>query len=118
MEAKPTVLVTGVSTGIGYGLLEVLTTEGYHVFGSVRKQADADRLKKKFGEAFTPLLFDVTNEAAVKAAAEQVHHHFAELKLQSNLFSGTSNSQLNSPNYSRFPIIHHNFHGWRVKRGA
>jgi len=42
------------------------------VFGSVRKQADADRLKSEFGANFTPLLFDVTDEAAVLAAARDV----------------------------------------------
>ena len=71
MNSKPNVLVTGVSTGIGYSLVEVLVAEGYHVFGSVRKQADADRLAATFGNSFTPLLFDVTDEAAVKHAAEQ-----------------------------------------------
>ena len=34
--------------------------KGFRVFGSVRKQADADRLQKEFGAAFVPLLFDVT----------------------------------------------------------
>ena len=72
MEESKAIVVTGVSTGIGYGLLGVLTGAGYHVYGSVRKQADADRLQKEFGAAFTPLLLDVTNEAAVKAAAAQV----------------------------------------------
>jgi hypothetical protein len=38
----------------------------------VRKQADADRLSREFGTNFTPLLFDVTDEAAVLAAARQV----------------------------------------------
>jgi NAD(P)-dependent dehydrogenase (short-subunit alcohol dehydrogenase family) len=42
------------------------------VFGSVRKQADADRLKGEFGANFTPLLCDVTDEAAVLAAARKV----------------------------------------------
>jgi NAD(P)-dependent dehydrogenase (short-subunit alcohol dehydrogenase family) len=42
------------------------------VFGSVRKQADLDRLKATFGKNFTPLLFDVTDEAAVLAAAREV----------------------------------------------
>jgi NAD(P)-dependent dehydrogenase (short-subunit alcohol dehydrogenase family) len=42
------------------------------VFGSARKEADADRLKREFGANFTPLLFDVTDEAAVLAAARQV----------------------------------------------
>jgi NAD(P)-dependent dehydrogenase (short-subunit alcohol dehydrogenase family) len=38
----------------------------------VRKQADADRLRSEFGANFTPLLFDVTDEAAVLAAASEV----------------------------------------------
>ena len=42
------------------------------MFGSVRKQADADRLKSEFGANFTPLIFDVTDEAAVLAAAREV----------------------------------------------
>ena len=42
------------------------------MFGSVRKQADADRLKGEFGANFIPLLFDVTDEAAVLAAARGV----------------------------------------------
>jgi NAD(P)-dependent dehydrogenase (short-subunit alcohol dehydrogenase family) len=36
------------------------------------KQADADRLRSEFGANFTPLLFDVTDEAAVLAAAREV----------------------------------------------
>jgi NAD(P)-dependent dehydrogenase (short-subunit alcohol dehydrogenase family) len=42
------------------------------VFGSVRKPADADRLRNEFGASFTPLIFDVTDEAAVLAAAREV----------------------------------------------
>jgi NAD(P)-dependent dehydrogenase (short-subunit alcohol dehydrogenase family) len=66
------VVVTGVSTGIGWGTAKVLTGRGVRVFGSVRKAADADRLKQEFGDRFVPLIFDVTDEAAVRAAAEQV----------------------------------------------
>lgn len=66
------VVVTGASTGIGWGCVKVLVGRGFHVFGSVRKQADADRLQKEFGQAFTPLLFDVTDEAAVNAGAATV----------------------------------------------
>ena len=67
-----TVVVTGVSTGIGWGCVRVLVANGFHVFGSVRKQTDADRLTKAFGEQFTPLIFDVTDEKAVSAAAREV----------------------------------------------
>lgn len=66
------IVVTGASTGIGWGCVKVLVGKGFHVYGSVRKQADADRLSKEFGAAFTPLLFDVTDEAAVHAAARDV----------------------------------------------
>jgi len=42
------------------------------VYGSVRKPADAERLQQEFGVNFTPLLFDVTDESAVLAAAREV----------------------------------------------
>ncbi|MGH6680523.1 MAG: SDR family oxidoreductase, partial [Bradyrhizobium sp.] len=65
-------VVTGVSTGIGQASAKLLLDKGFRVFGSVRKQADADRLEREFGSNFTPLLFDVTDEAAVLAAAREV----------------------------------------------
>src|SRR5436305_4431115 len=65
------IVVTGASTGIGWGCVKVLTGKSFHVFGSVRKQADADRLKAEFGARFTPLLFDVTDAAAVNRGAEE-----------------------------------------------
>ena len=66
------VVITGTSSGIGWGAAKVLLDRGFRVFGSVRKQADADRLKEEFGINFTPLLFDVTDEAQVLAAARDV----------------------------------------------
>jgi NAD(P)-dependent dehydrogenase (short-subunit alcohol dehydrogenase family) len=66
------VVITGASTGIGWATAKLLLDRGFRVFGSVRKQADADRLKREFGANFTPLLFDVTDEAAVLAAAREV----------------------------------------------
>src|SRR5437867_3791387 len=66
------VVITGASTGIGWASAKLLLDRGFRVFGSVRKQADADRLKSEFGANFTPLIFDVTDEAAVLAAAREV----------------------------------------------
>lgn len=66
------IVITGVSTGIGRASARDLIAQGAHVFGSVRKPADADRLKQELGDAFTPLLFDVTDEAAVAVGARQV----------------------------------------------
>lgn len=66
------VVITGASTGIGWASAKLLLDRGFRVFGSVRKQADADRLRSEFGANFTPLLFDVTDEAAVLTAARVV----------------------------------------------
>ncbi|WP_315811311.1 SDR family oxidoreductase [Bradyrhizobium sp. SZCCHNR2028] len=66
------VVITGASTGIGLACSKLLLARGFHVFGSVRKQADADRLRSELSANFTPLLFDVTDEAAVKATAGEV----------------------------------------------
>src|ERR1700684_2602854 len=66
------VVVTGVSTGIGWGTTKVLVSKGFRVFGSVRKQADADRLQKEFGNGFVPLLMDITDADAVHQAAQKV----------------------------------------------
>jgi len=68
------VVITGVSTGIGHASTKVLIDRGFRVFGSVRREVDADRLQREFGENFVPLLFDVTNEAAVQLAADKVGH--------------------------------------------
>ena len=66
------VVVTGASTGIGHACAKLLLDNGFKVFGSVRKEADADRLRSEFGANFTALLFDITDEAAVLAAARNV----------------------------------------------
>ena len=66
------IVITGASTGIGEDAARLLIQHGFRVFGSVRKPADAERLQLKLGAAFVPLTFDVTDEAAVQAAAEQV----------------------------------------------
>ena len=69
---RPYVLITGVSTGIGFDATRYLIERGYHVLGSVRKAADAERMQKEFPSHFTPLLFDVTDGAAIATAVEQV----------------------------------------------
>jgi NAD(P)-dependent dehydrogenase (short-subunit alcohol dehydrogenase family) len=74
-------VVTGTSTGIGWGVAKVLIENGFRVFGSVRKTTDAERLAAEFGERFVPLIFDVTDEAAVKAAAADVRQALAGERL-------------------------------------
>lgn len=70
MTKSKNILITGASTGIGYDMAKVFVKNGYTVFGSVRKQQDADRLSNELGENFRSLIFDVTDHESVDRAAE------------------------------------------------
>jgi len=67
------IVITGVSSGIGHAAAKLLLARGFHVFGNVRTLVHAERLRAEFGAYFTPLIFDVTDEAAVSAAVGFVH---------------------------------------------
>ena len=69
------IVITGVSSGIGRASLDLLHEKGYHIFGSVRNQADADKLSKIYPDRFTPLLFDVQNHDEVVRASKVVFEH-------------------------------------------
>jgi len=66
---KNAILITGVSTGIGFALAESFAKNGYQVFGSVRKLEDAMILMEKYSDNFLPLIFDVTDFKSIEAAA-------------------------------------------------
>ena len=66
------VVVTGVSTGIGAATVDYFAARKFQVFGSVRKAADAEPFTKKWKKSFTPLVFDVTDPDGIAAGAESV----------------------------------------------
>ena len=65
-------VITGASTGIGRAAVKVLTASGWRVFAGVRKVADAESLRGEFDDRVHPLIFDVTDAAAIAAAADEV----------------------------------------------
>ncbi len=56
-------------------------TKGYRVFGTVRRQEDADRVRSELGEQFIPLLADVTDEEALRRAADFVRQEIGQTNL-------------------------------------
>lgn len=72
MANDKSAVVTGVSTGIGRAIAQSLVNDGWRVFGSVRKEKDAEAARAALGENFTPVLFDVTDDDAIKSAANEV----------------------------------------------
>jgi NADP-dependent 3-hydroxy acid dehydrogenase YdfG len=61
-----TILITGVSTGIGHDSARAFLARGYQVFGTVRTAADAAGLKNQMPAGFEPLILDVTDGPAVE----------------------------------------------------
>lgn len=63
------VVVTGASTGIGETTALRLAGEGFDVFAGVRNTSDGERLRSA---GVRPLIVDVTDEAVIAAAADEV----------------------------------------------
>lgn len=84
MAENRSVVITGASTGIGYAIAKYFVERKWQVFGSVRKAADGERLREL---GVTPLVFDVTDDAGVQAAAQQVSD-----ALQGRTLSGLVNN--------------------------
>ena len=75
------IVITGTSTGIGYACSKHFIEQGYKVFGSVRNNNDAERISNELGNNFIPLIFDVTDETAVKESVKVVENHIGDQKL-------------------------------------
>lgn len=81
------VVITGVSSGIGFDLARKFISHGYKVFGSVRSEQDAEKLKNEFGEYYFPLIFDVTESNEIIKAADIVKN-----ELNNQTLSGLINN--------------------------
>ncbi len=67
-----TIVITGAGRGIGRELARAALAKGHMVYGSVRSEADAARLRDELGSALMPLVFDVTDRAAIAREAATI----------------------------------------------
>jgi len=65
-------LVTGASTGIGRATALRLDAAGWRVFAGVRREEDAESLRREGSERLAPLHLDVTDAEQIAAAAARV----------------------------------------------
>jgi NAD(P)-dependent dehydrogenase (short-subunit alcohol dehydrogenase family) len=71
-KEKGAVVVTGASSGIGRATALHLDEKGYRVFAGVRKQKDANALKRDGSDRLTPITIDVTKPRSIEAARQKV----------------------------------------------
>ena len=85
------ILVTGVSSGIGAATAEHFLKRGWRVIGTVRKAQDAASLVSGWKGSFSPLLLDVTDQDSVARLPTEVEEllHGAPLDVLCNN-AGTS----------------------------
>jgi NAD(P)-dependent dehydrogenase (short-subunit alcohol dehydrogenase family) len=65
-------LVTGASTGIGRATALRLDAAGWRVFAGVRREEDAESLRREGSERLAPLQLDVTEAEQIAAAAARL----------------------------------------------
>ena len=66
------IVITGVSSGIGFASAKILCNAGYKVYGSVRNEEDAYKVSNRLGKNYEPLIFDVTDPKGILSAANRV----------------------------------------------
>lgn len=74
------VLVTGVSSGIGKAIAEELLNNDFFVIGSVRKKEDAKYFEDNYGKNFKKVIFDVTKKKEIETAKKEVEKILSENK--------------------------------------
>jgi len=74
---RPSVLVTGASTGIGLAITQYLASRGMHVFAGARKQEALESLAKN--PNVTPIPLDVTKAEDIKQAKKIIEEKTAGL---------------------------------------
>jgi len=75
------VFITGVSSGIGYGLYHSFVNAGYVTIGIVRNPSDAQKLRQTSSENGHILVFDVQNIEHMNLELEKITHILSENKL-------------------------------------
>jgi NAD(P)-dependent dehydrogenase (short-subunit alcohol dehydrogenase family) len=69
------VVVTGASGGIGRATVAALLHQGFSVWAAVRQETGGHRLQEEFGDRVRMVAFDVTDDAAIGRAADQINAH-------------------------------------------
>jgi NAD(P)-dependent dehydrogenase (short-subunit alcohol dehydrogenase family) len=80
-DGRGAVVITGASSGIGRATALQLDRLGFRVFASVRSEPDGERLCAEGSDRLRPIRLDVTDEAAIASARDEVGRAVGEAGL-------------------------------------
>ena len=93
------VLITGASAGFGKALAERLIANGHQVIGCARRLDKLNNLAETLGEAFLPVVMDVSDTAAIPKIIADLPANFKQIDVLVNnagLALGTEPAQSSS----------------------
>ena len=79
-----TILITGATSGFGAATARLFCQNGWKVIGTGRRAERLDAMKADLGDAFHGLAFDITDEAATRAALDTLPVAFAAIDVLVN----------------------------------
>jgi NAD(P)-dependent dehydrogenase (short-subunit alcohol dehydrogenase family) len=84
--SQKTVVISGASSGIGRACVLRMSEAGWHIFATVRKEADRARLERENSRNVYPVILDVEDGESITGAARQI-----ELQLDGRGLDGLVN---------------------------
>lgn len=82
--SHPVILVTGATRGIGFEAAKQLTDRGCHVILASRDIHRAKQAALRIGSSVTPLQLDITDDASLRAAAQEISSVHGRLDVLAN----------------------------------
>lgn len=79
-----TILITGATSGFGQATARLFAKNGWNVIGTGRRQERLEDLGAELGNCFLGLVFDITDEKAMKEALGSLTPPFSEIDVLVN----------------------------------
>jgi NADP-dependent 3-hydroxy acid dehydrogenase YdfG len=92
---QKTWFITGINSGFGRVITELLLQRGDRVAGTARKLGQLDDLKKRYSEQLWVTSLDVTDDPAIRKAVDAAFQHFGRIDVI-----------LNNAGYPSPPCLH------------
>ncbi len=79
MNARKSVVITGVTSGIGLACVHQVVAAGFHVYGLARRHDLLQKLAETYPQQFTPFTCDLANRGQLQEAVEMIRNQPDEL---------------------------------------